>query len=337
MASDYGLPPREMLDDQRPGPPPSAHRRRERQSVADAAWQGDWDPAERYVRAAGEDWDERWARLEFLEQVARRDGAWLEAWRAAQPGNCDAATLQAYFVVHRAWEIRGNAYSHKVPTWNMNRFRAMLWAAIEEAHGAALLDPANPGPWVVMVMAARGAQYGPSQFRPLWGELMTRAPHHYAGHWQALQYWCAKWYGSNGQMLWFALQTVRKAPAGSPLAGICLYALSELTDRSPAVALAMTPVTRRVLKQIATSFNRVMPDDERLPGLRHLLADQMLRSMMYAPALEQFRRIGQWCGAEPWHKKGNPYIAFEAARGRAVKLSRARPALKSETYGMARQ
>ncbi|OEJ30394.1 hypothetical protein [Streptomyces subrutilus] len=335
-ASAYGLPPREVLDDRRPGPPPAAHRAQEMQAVADAAWDGDWKPAERYVREAGEDWDERWARLELLQQIAREDGAWFDAWRAAEPGNCDAATLHASIMVRRAWEIRGGAFAHEVPASDMNRFRAMLPAAIEEARKAALLDPANPGPWVVMVTAARGAQYGHSQFNWLWEGLIARAPHHYEGHWQGLQYWCAKWYGSNRQMMRFARQAVRKAPAGSPLAGIYLHALNELTDRSPSLALPVTPMTRSLLKRIAASFDQVAPDDERLPVLRHLLAYYMLRSMMYAPALEQFRRIGPWCGAEPWRKEGNPVVAFEAARGRAVKLSRTRPAPTPQAFGLSR-
>ncbi|MET7369133.1 hypothetical protein ABZS61_25405 [Streptomyces sp. NPDC005566] len=336
VASDYGLPPREQLDSRRPGPPPPAHRTEERQAVADAAWEGDWQSAERYVRAAGEDWDERWNRLELLQQVAQEDDAWLDAWRAAEPRNCDAATLHASIMVHRAWEIRGSGYAHEVMTSDMNRFRAMLPAAIEEARQAALLDPANPGPWVVMVTAARGATYRRAQFRPLWEGLVARAPHHYEGHWQALQYWCAKWFGSNRRMLRFALQAVRKAPPGSPLAGIYLHALNELTERSGIGARAVTPMSRRVLKQIAASFERVALDDERLPVLRHLLAHHMLRSMMYAPALEQFRLIGPWCGAQPWREDGDPVTAFETARGTAAKLSRTRPAPQPPVYRMGR-
>ncbi len=144
VASAYGLPPREALDNRRSGPPTPVHRTQERQAVADAAWQGDWKAAERYVRAAGEDWDERWGRLELLQHVARQDGAWLDAWLAAEPGDCDAATLHASLMVHRAWEIRGNAFAHAVPYEDMERFRAMLPAAIEEARKAALL--AGPPP-----------------------------------------------------------------------------------------------------------------------------------------------------------------------------------------------
>ncbi|MGW6704663.1 hypothetical protein ACWGDE_07200 [Streptomyces sp. NPDC054956] len=336
VASAYGLPPREALDNRRPGPPPPAHRTQERQAVADAAWRGDWSAARRYVRAAGEDWDERWDRMELLQHVAGKDAAWLDAWRAAEPGDCDAATLHASLMVHRAWEIRGTAYAYEVPYEDMKRFRAMLPAAIDEAREAALLDPANPGPWVVMITAARGAQYDHSQFKPLWEGLVARAPHHYEGHGQALQYWCAKWYGSDRRMMRFARRAVRKAPAGSPLAGLYLHALSELAGRSSAVALPVTPMTRSRLKRIAASFDQVAPDDERLPILRHLLAHYMLQAMMYGPALEQFRRIGPWCGAEPWRRAGNPAMAFETARGRAVRLSRTRPTQTAQAYGMAR-
>ncbi|MFE2020050.1 hypothetical protein ACFW9O_18655 [Streptomyces sp. NPDC059499] len=332
VASDYGLPPREQLDSRRPGPPPPAHRTEERQAVADAAWGGDWQSAERYVRAAGDDWDERWNRLELLQQVAREDDAWLDAWRVAEPRNCDAATLHASILVHRAWEIRGSGYAHEVRTSDMKRFRAMLPAAIEEARQAALLDPANPGPWVVMVTAARGAKYRRAQFKLLWEGLVARAPHHYEGHWQALQYWCAKWFGSDRRMMRFARQAVRKAPPGSPLAGIYLHALNELTERHAIGALAVMPMARSVLKQIAASFDRVAPDDESLPVLRHFLAHYMLRSMMYAPALEQFRLIGPWWGAQPWRENGNPVRAFETARGTAAKLSRTRPDPQPPVY-----
>ncbi|MFD5872048.1 hypothetical protein [Streptomyces sp. NPDC060322] len=333
VASEYGLPPRELLDSRRPGPPPPAHRTEERQAVAEAAWGGDWQFAERYVRAAGEDWDERWNRLELLQQVAREDDAWLDAWRTAEPRNCDAATLHASIMVHRAWEIRGSGYAHEVMTSDMNRFVAMLPAAIEEARQAALLDPANPGPWVVMVTAARGAKYRHAQFKPLWEGLVSRAPHHYEGHWQALQYWCAKWFGSDRRMIRFARQAVRKAPPGSPLGGIYLHALSE---RPGVGAAAVAPMTRSMLKRIAASFDHVAPDDERLPDLRHLLADYMVRSMMYGPALEQFRLIGPWCGARPWRKDGDPVVAFETARGTAAKLSRTRPAPQPPVQKMGR-
>ncbi|MFD8644567.1 hypothetical protein ACFV14_30190 [Streptomyces zaomyceticus] len=325
VATDYDLVPRALLDPRRPGPPPAAYRIEEMQAVADAAWKGDWRAAEAYVEAAGRDWDERWSRTELLQQVAGDDDEWLEAWRTARPENCDAATVRAGLMVHQAWEIRGSEYADKVPRERMARFKAMLPAAITEARKAALLDPENPGPWVVMVTAARGAQYDHDQFQPLWDGLASRAPHHYSGHWQALQYWCAKWFGNDRLMMHFAEQAVRKAPEGSPLAGMYLHALEERAKRHDGPAQPVTRAAKKRLEEVAASLAEVAPDNEHLPALRHLLAHHMLRARMHAPALEQFRLIGPWCGAEPWRKGGDPVVAFELARGTAAKLSGVAP------------
>jgi hypothetical protein len=46
---------------------------------------------------------------------------------------------------------------------------------------------------------------------------------------------------------------------------------------------------------------------------------------MYEAALEQFRLIGPWCGAEVWSKDGDPTEAFHAARATAVEQSKAKP------------
>ncbi|BAU86833.1 hypothetical protein SLA_5964 [Streptomyces laurentii] len=335
--SAYGLPPRELLDSTRPGPPPPAQRTEERQAVAQAAWDGHWQSAARYIRAAGDDWDERWSRFEVLQYVAQEDDAWLDAWRAAEPGDCDAATLRASMMVHRAWKIRGSGYAHEVSASAMESFTSLLPAAIEEARRAALLDPANPGPWVVMITAARGAKYKRAQFRRLWDELVARAPYHYEAHWQALQYWCAKWFGNNRLMMRFARQAVRKAPPGSPLAGMYVIALAELGRRLPLVPPGTPLVRSRRLKRIAASFDQVAADDERLPPLRHLLAYFMVRSMSYGPAVEQFRLIGPWCDAQVWRGNGLAVPGFEAARRKAVKRSRIHPAPPApQTHGMAR-
>ncbi|MBV2153268.1 hypothetical protein [Kitasatospora sp. SUK 42] len=323
-APAYGLVPFDRLDADRAGPPPAPHRRKESQAVADAAWAGNWRAAAEYVAAAGQDWDERWSRLELLDSIADQDDAWLKAWRAADPGDCEAAALEANRMVHAAWAIRGGKYGHEVPEEDMNAFRAMLPAAIEAAKRASLLDPANPAPWVVMVTAARGAQYQPEQFEELWNGLAARAPHHYAGHVQALQYWCAKWFGSDRKMTAFAERAMDTAPAGSPLPGIYLHALHELELRKTLGSLTGDERQRR-LKQVAAALAQVRPDDQRLTVLRHLLADYAGRAELYDVALEQFRAIGPYCGCKPWTASDNPAAAFELARGTAVRLSGAQP------------
>ncbi|MFK0189515.1 hypothetical protein [Kitasatospora sp. NPDC090308] len=322
-AAAYGLAPRAALDPRRVGPPAPTRAAEASQALADAVWGGDWRVAADHLAAAAGDWDEHWSRFELLRAIAREDDSWLAAWRAADPDSCDAAALEADAMVHRAWAIRGSGYANEVPAEKFAEFRALLPAAIEAARRAALLDQANPAPWVVMATAARGAQFKPDRFRPLWEGLVARAPHHYEGHWQGMQYWCAKWYGSNGQMTRFAEQAMDGAPPRSPLAGIYLHALSELEERGS--GLPIGPAATARLTAVAEALSAVDPENTRLPGLRHLLAHHLGRAGLYEAALEQFRLIGPWCGASVWAKQGDPVEVFHAARAEAVEKSHARP------------
>lgn len=79
-------------------------------------------------------------------------------------------------MVHRAWAIRGGAYAHKVSQANMDTFQRMLPDAMKAAHEASELAPADPGPWVVMLTAARALNYDHGQFSRLFAGLQTRAP-----------------------------------------------------------------------------------------------------------------------------------------------------------------
>ncbi|MFG2824796.1 hypothetical protein ACGFX4_35865 [Kitasatospora sp. NPDC048365] len=322
-AAAYGLVPREALDPRRSGPPQSEAVLKESQALASTAWGGDWRAAAEHIKAAGTDWDEHWDRFELLRAIAREDDAWLNTWRKADPDDCNAAALEADLMVHRAWAIRGSGYAGEVPAERMAEFRALLPAAIEAGHRAALLAPDNPAPWVVMVTAARGAQFKPDRFQPLWDGLVARAPHHYEGHWQGMQYWCAKWYGSNTQMMEFAERAMDTAPAGSPLAGIYLHALTELQERRS--ALPAGSEARHRLWAVADALAQVPADNGKVPGLRQLLAYFLGEAGMYEAAVEQFRLIGRWCGASVWSDQGDPIEAFHAARAVAVEKAKLKP------------
>jgi hypothetical protein len=283
---------------------------------------GHWRAAAAYAEGAGQDWDERWLRVEFLLRLADRDDVWLRDWRAARPTDSAAATVHALLLVHRAWAVRGRGYARAVPADRMAWFMVLLREAMDAAEKAAPLAADDPGPWVVMITAARGLRFEHDKFQRLWLELYKRAPHHYMGHCQALQYWCAKWAGSHQLMMDFAERAVHRAPAGSPLAGIYLLALDELTDPSGRHPAMSSPLDKDLLESVARSLDQVSEHDERLPPLRHLLADHLVRARCHETALEQFRRIGPWCGAPPWTNHRRPAVAFDLARAAAAKGSR---------------
>ncbi|WP_330300322.1 hypothetical protein [Streptomyces sp. NBC_00503] len=324
--ADFGLVPTASLDPGRAGPEPDPAHEAEAQKAADAAWDGDWRVAAAYCEAAGRDWDERWSRIELLIHVADSDDRWLTDWRAAQPDNGDAGTVHAMLLVRRAWKIRGIQYAHRVPEENMQQFLALLPTAMAAARQAAERAPRDPGPWVVMVTAARGMGYSHSQFADLWRNLQLRAPHHVPAHTQALQYWCAKWSGSDKSMFDFAARAVMSAPPGSPLPGLYLQALYEVPHREGMHgkfgSLAEFSVEPR-LRDVALHLDTLAPDHEDLPELRHHLAHHLLVAGMPREALEQFRRIGPYCGASPWNlDPAGAAAAFDHARGRAAYGSR---------------
>ncbi|BAJ31772.1 MULTISPECIES: hypothetical protein [Kitasatospora] len=317
----HGLVPSAELDPGRAGPPMRLLRRKELEALADSCLAGGWRAAEAYVAGAGADWDERWSRLDFLTRVAAERDEWLTDWEAAGTAPAAAATVRARLLVQRAWEARGSGFPAQIGPERMAAFRTRLPAAYELARQAAEADGRDPGPWVVMITAARGMRVSRRKFRALWAELVARAPHHVGGHWQAMQYWCAKWHGSDTLMLRFAVRAVREAPAGSPLPGLYLQALTELELRHGPGGLPERRRHRELLPRVAAALDEVPPGNDQVPLLRHLLAHYALLSRQPALALEQFRLIGPWCGALPWSAAPNPVRAFDRARGLAATLA----------------
>ncbi|MFJ1863517.1 hypothetical protein ACIOD1_02705 [Streptomyces sp. NPDC088097] len=317
--ADFGLVPSALLDPSSAGPAQDPDPRAKRDAVVGAAYDGEWRTVAAYVRAAGDDPDERWNRLELLTRVAGNDDRWLTDWRTAEPADGDAGTVHALLLVRRAWAVRGSAYARDVPTEDMRSFEAQLPAAMAAAQRAADLAPEHPGPWVVMIMAARAMSYGHSQFADLWRNLTLRAPHHYGGHLQALQYWCAKWHGSPQLMTEFAERAVRDAPDGSPLPGVYLHALDEGRGASG----PRSERNRAVLIEVARRLDTVPAGTGSSDRLRHRLAHHLGEAGLHGAALEQFRRIGPYCGATPWDgDPAGPVAAFDLARGLAAHGSR---------------
>ncbi|RKE22214.1 hypothetical protein [Streptomyces sp. TLI_171] len=328
----HGMARSAELDPGRAGPPMRLLRRKELEALADSCLAGGWRAAAAYVAAAGEDWDERWSRLDFLTRLAAERDEWLTQWQASGTEPGAATTVRARLLVLRAWQARGPGFAAQIAPERTAAFRAQLAAAYELARQAAEADPHDPGPWVVMVTAARGMRLSRRRFRALWGEVTARAPHHVAGHWQALQYWCAKWHGSDARMLRFAERAVRSAPPGSPLPGVYLQALAELEQRHGPHGLAVGRRYRALLPQVAAALADVPPTNDQVPLLRHLLAHFALLTGQPSLALEQFRLIGPWCGAPPWTSAPNPVRAFDHARALAAALAAA-PAGPGATAG----
>ncbi|HUR05604.1 MAG TPA: hypothetical protein VM347_23885 [Nonomuraea sp.] len=75
---------------------------------------------------------------------------------------------------------------------------------------------------------ALGMQKGRPTLDGIWEELTARDPCLYAGHYGRAQVLCEKWYGSHGELLAFARQTVAEATPGDAITAILPLAHLEI-------------------------------------------------------------------------------------------------------------
>lgn len=208
----------------------------------------------------------------------------------------------------------------------MAQFQQLLPASLYAAQEAARLAPDDPSPWVTMVTAARGLALPHDEFRRLWNELTARAPHHFFGHLNALQYWCAKWCGSDRLAHRFAQEAAASAPAHTLLSVLPLEASFERALQGPGPVPLAGRNPKSEIDAVLNAVAAVPADDPRLPLVRHPLAAALVLAGRGREALEQFRLLEPWVGAEPWTYHADPVAAFDRARALAVLRSGKRPA-----------
>jgi tetratricopeptide (TPR) repeat protein len=307
-AAAYGLVPAAALDVRFAGPDPQAD------AVAEAAVAGDWQQAAAYLDEAGRDWDLRWYRLGILAHAAVRDDTWLKTWRATYPYDPSAALVVADALVGFAGEARGAKRAKHTTAEQFQGFHQLLAEALPACQEAARLAPDDPSPWVAQITIALGLGWSHEDFRSLWAHIVARDPHHYGAHLAALQYWCAKWQGSQELMFAFAEEAAAGAPPGSLLPMLRLYAAFEHEHQTRDRSVYQQPFMRAAIDATLDAVAQVPPHHYRLPTVRHLLADALFRTERYAEAVEQFRAVGGCIGSVPWNYSVDPVREFVHAR-----------------------
>jgi len=261
-----------------------------------AALAGDWHPAAKLIAETAGDWDRRTAVVVALAKLAMEERAWLRAWLADRPGNPDAAVMEAETLVGLAWQRRGGARAAHTSRQQSGPFFKLLEHAGPAAWRAAELAEADPTPWATLLKIATGLGARNQSFDGIWSGLTVRAPHHRIGHDRALQYWCAKWHGSEERMLEFAVGAAAKAPALSPLPLIAAFEM----------ALEGAPTWRA--EYVQKAFDQALPwldgDGARHPATHEDRAYTILALMhnsRYDEAVAQFRRLGGHADGHVWN------------------------------------
>jgi hypothetical protein len=160
-----------------PPPPPLGRGRRRAAQVFDEALddtelvaartaltQGRWQAARSLLARTGEDWDRRGHRVTVLA-AEPYCAAWTREWLLAEPESADASVLLALALARRA--LRGKERPER---------------AREACRDAAERAPADPTPWLGLLMLER--ERGPERdVVRLFEEVRARyADHHHAHH-----------------------------------------------------------------------------------------------------------------------------------------------------------
>ncbi|WP_200308177.1 hypothetical protein [Streptomyces adelaidensis] len=308
-AEALGLLPAERQNTKYAGPLPAGL-----DATLPAVRGGDWKAAAKLMQDLGRDWERRSSAAYQLAEIAAEEDDWLLAWEADRPDDPDAAVVRARSTVILAWELRGGKRAKYTTSEQFGGFHRMLERSREEIGRAAALNPDDPTPYITEIWVALGLGYPNSEMDRLWAEITARAPHHYEAHFSALQYWCAKWRGSEKLATDFAERAATAAPLGSLLTVLPLVAHFE-HDQSDDGDVDRTPkMIGRVDAGLADAA-AADPTHPRLPELRHLLAYYLALQDRDAAALEQFKLVDGYVNALPWRYQGDgPVMAAHYCR-----------------------
>ncbi|MFH8728324.1 hypothetical protein [Streptomyces termitum] len=278
----------------------------------------DWRAASQLLAGTGKEGEVRWQRVQAfagaasleLAQRPGEGGAWLRAWRADAPKDAGGAAVHAEFLVQQAW--RSSAAGS-------DDFRIILEEAGKVVDEAALLAPGDPVPYITKLAVARGLGYGHEQFDRVWAEVIDRAPQHMGAHLAALHYWCEKWHGSREEADHFATTAAARAPKGSLLAALPLFALFEhVPDMVLVRDFYRTAVVGRAMEGALYAVHSARPDDPMLAHVRHLLVSFLVGAERWAEAMHQLVHVDGYVGALPWTLSPDPAAEYTVVRNLAV-------------------
>lgn len=273
------------------------------------------DRVEELLQQAGhQDWDRRTHWFTVLATTVTPST--IHLWSRRRPEGTDLLLLHAWAVLlhgrRRGW--------HDDPQ-----------AIIAACHRAARLQPADPGPWTVLLGVLRDLRRGPREVFPVWNELVRRDAWHREGHLQMLGYLSPEECGSSTQQNSFVDSAVARMPFGAPPVALELHVLLSryrraVTDNGLTGLLADRifdqPVAESVLGQALSTWPQ--------PGfLSHAAALADLNVLAYLAAharhrnaASAFRAVGTTVTSWPWRLDGDPLEQYSTwhkyflARGR---------------------
>jgi hypothetical protein len=278
----------------------------------------EWRAASQLPAGTPKESEVRWQRVQAFAgaaslELARQPGtggAWLRKWRSESPKDAGGAAVHAEFLVQQAW---------RSSTAGTDDFRIILEEARTVCGEAALLAPGDPVPYIVELAVARGLGYSHERFDQLWAKIIDRAPAHMGAHIAALHFWCEKWHGSREEADRFATTAAARAPRGSLLAALPLFAVHEhLPEVNLVQGFYRSATVTKAVEGAMFAVHAARPDDPMLAHVRHLLVMFLVHMERWSEAMHQFVHIDGHVGALPWTHGPDPAAQYTFYRALAV-------------------
>ncbi|GAA2242363.1 hypothetical protein GCM10010145_05730 [Streptomyces ruber] len=316
--ADYGFVRQELLDIRMPGPD------QDLLDVLDLVQRTqDYRAAAQLLQGTEAEGERRWQRVQAFAGAASLElqqrpggvsdspgGQWLRVWRAEAPKDAGGAAVHAEFLVQQAW---------RTATPGTDEFRIIMEEARAACGDAALLAPGDPVPYIIELSVARGLGYSQQEFEQIWLRILDRAPAHMGAHLAALHYWCEKWHGSREQAYAFAEAAAARAPRGSLLAAMPLFAVFEhLPEVNLVTGFYQSEVVTKAVHGALFAVHAARPDDPMLAHVRHLLVFFLVRGERWAEAMSQLVHVDGHVGALPWTLNPDPAEDYAIYRALAV-------------------
>ncbi|GAB2724071.1 hypothetical protein GCM10027072_16950 [Streptomyces bullii] len=316
--ANYGFVREEELDIRMPGPD------QDLLDVLDLVQRTqDYRAAQQLLAGTETEGELRWQRVQAFAGAASLElrqrpggvsetpgGQWLRVWRTEQPKDAGGAAVHAEFLVQQAWRTA-------VP--GTDEFRIIMEEAKAACGEAALLAPGDPIPYIVELSVARGLAYSQKDFEQLWLKILDRAPTHMGAHLAALHYWCEKWHGSRELAYQFAEAAAARAPQGSLLAAMPLFAVFEhLPEVTLVSSFWQSEVVTKAIHGALHAVHSARPDDPMLAHVRHMLVFFLVRGERWTEAMHQLMHVDGHVGALPWTLSTDPAAEFAVYRALAV-------------------
>ncbi|MDX3071453.1 hypothetical protein ACIP98_07365 [Streptomyces sp. NPDC088354] len=274
--------------------------------------QGRWTEARTLLAETGDAWDRRGHRLVVLGE-GRASSTWAREWQLAEPGSPDAAALLGCALVFRAVDGKERPET-----------------AREACLAAAALAPADPTPWLCLLILARHTGTDDDRMRAF-DQVRGRHRDHHHGH-QLMAACLAERPQSPAdgsqfhEVYEFAEWAAGDAPEGSPLAVLPVVAHAELYRVLAAAGTEPADPAEsehwrgwRARQALKRAFDWWLEWDDRdhprlYLDLNFLVHAQYLQGRN-AEAAALFNRIGGYATRIPWsYPDRDPKKAFRAAR-----------------------